>query len=166
MKTFVRRHGNKSRYLKSLLSHIPSSFGRYVEPFVGSGALFLALQPQRWILNDINQDIINIWTCVSSQTSLVMRRIKDFGKGFMHKSKRERTFLCRNLTSQLEAMPYTCKRATTYMLLTYCAYMGSIVNNNKFYFPGLEINLYDTFPSFLKESFFDNLRTVSSFMNS
>lgn len=165
MKTFIRRHGNKSRYLTILLQHIPSSYGRYFEPFVGSGALFLSIQPSKWIINDINKDIMNIWTNIHDDTSKITRYIRHFGRVFSNKSKQEKTSFCRALTSQLESMPYDAKRAATYMVLTYCAYMGNIVNNNKLYFPGLEMNLYDSPPSFLKTAFFENLKQVCTFMN-
>ena len=58
LKTFVKWSGNKSKHLKYILPHIPK-FERYIEPFVGSGALFLKLQPDKWIINDLNKDLIN-----------------------------------------------------------------------------------------------------------
>ena len=41
MKTFIRYPGNKSRYLKYILPLVPKEYNTYIEPFVGSGALFL-----------------------------------------------------------------------------------------------------------------------------
>jgi hypothetical protein len=39
--------GGKQQLLDALLERLPSSFGRYVEPMVGGGALFFGLAPRR-----------------------------------------------------------------------------------------------------------------------
>ncbi len=40
---FLKTTGGKGRLLGELEKHVPESFGRYHEPFVGGGALFFAL---------------------------------------------------------------------------------------------------------------------------
>ena len=42
MKTFIRRHGNKSKHLKILQDHVPIYYAKYIEPFVGSNVYFLS----------------------------------------------------------------------------------------------------------------------------
>ena len=49
MKTFIRWPGNKSKHVNKILPFIPNTFNTYIEPFVGSGALFLKLEPKTWI---------------------------------------------------------------------------------------------------------------------
>lgn len=46
MKTFINWQGNKTRYLKHILPLIPDNYNTYIEPFVGSGALLLKLEPK------------------------------------------------------------------------------------------------------------------------
>ena len=40
---FLKWAGGKGRLLPELLARLPASFGAYHEPFVGGGALFIAL---------------------------------------------------------------------------------------------------------------------------
>ncbi|MCH7963944.1 MAG: Dam family site-specific DNA-(adenine-N6)-methyltransferase [Bacteroidetes bacterium] len=61
---FLRYPGSKRKYYNSLLEYIPSKEsieGRYIEPFVGSGAIYLFLHPQRAILSDINKELIDLY---------------------------------------------------------------------------------------------------------
>lgn len=61
---FLRWAGSKQRLLGQLLPLLPTSFGRYYEPFLGSGALFFALNPQRATLSDASSELINTWASV------------------------------------------------------------------------------------------------------
>lgn len=65
--------GGKSRLLDKLLPHMPSTFNRYHEPFLGGGAVYLALveagrvAPSRAILSDINAPLIGLWRAIRDQ---------------------------------------------------------------------------------------------------
>jgi DNA adenine methylase len=56
MKTFIRRPGNKTNFLKYIIPRIPEFPGKYIEPFLGTGAVYLNLLPKKAILNDLNND--------------------------------------------------------------------------------------------------------------
>ena len=60
----IKWAGSKRQLLSELQARIPHVFGRYVEPFLGSGALFLELQPKQATLNDCNPELINMYTCI------------------------------------------------------------------------------------------------------
>lgn len=61
---FLKWAGGKRQLLPKLLPLVPPNYNRYVEPFLGGGALFFELMPKNAILNDINQALINtyLWT--------------------------------------------------------------------------------------------------------
>lgn len=44
MKPFLKHSGGKAREIKNFLSHIPNNYNRYIEPFVGGGAVFLVFR--------------------------------------------------------------------------------------------------------------------------
>jgi DNA adenine methylase len=53
--------GNKQRFAGEIASFFPSRFGRYFEPFLGSGAVLATLAPQNAIGSDNFQPLIEIW---------------------------------------------------------------------------------------------------------
>jgi DNA adenine methylase len=64
---FVKWVGGKSQLLPELLRRTPRFSGRYVEPFLGGGALYFALKPQNSLLCDVNLELINAFQVVKSQ---------------------------------------------------------------------------------------------------
>src|SRR3990167_9708206 len=55
---FVKYPGGKTQLLPELLARVPSAYNVYHEPFVGGGALFFALRPERAVLSDVNERLI------------------------------------------------------------------------------------------------------------
>ncbi|MXO58476.1 Dam family site-specific DNA-(adenine-N6)-methyltransferase [Altererythrobacter salegens] len=60
---FLKWAGGK-RWLVSRGFPAPPTFDRLVEPFVGSAAIFFSLLPERAILADVNQDLINLYRVI------------------------------------------------------------------------------------------------------
>ena len=166
MKTFIRWQGNKSKHINKFIQYIPHFTGTYIEPFLGSGALLLKLQPKKWIVNDINKDLINIWKYVKSDPQGIIDIFTEFGTYFKPLSKQDKVKYCKEITSKIESMPYDIKRASMYLLMKFCAYMGNILHKNIFRFPSLDMNIYleNNYP-FLKQNNYDNILEVSHFLN-
>jgi DNA adenine methylase len=53
--------GCKKKMLPQIIDHMPSKFNTYYEPFLGSGALYFHLKPERAILNDNDSHLITMW---------------------------------------------------------------------------------------------------------
>jgi DNA adenine methylase len=61
---FIRYPGGKQRITSQIVPHLPKSKlieGRFVEPFLGGGAVFFLLEPQHAILADINTELITLY---------------------------------------------------------------------------------------------------------
>ena len=166
MKTFIRWQGNKSKHINKFIEYIPEFTGTYIEPFVGSGALLLKLQPKKWIINDLNKDLINIWNQVKNNPKDIIKNFKKFGEKFKSLSKNDQVKYCKEIISKIETTPYNLQRASIYLLMKFCCYMGNILHNNEFLFYGLDMNIYleNNYP-FLKQQNYDNLLKVSDFLN-
>jgi len=166
LKTFIKWTGNKTRYLKYIVPYIPEDYNTYIEPFLGSGAMFLHLKPENWLINDINKDNINTWDCVMTDPESIIYIFKEFGKIFVPLSNEDKISFCKDVVLKIKNMDYDIERASIYTLMKFCSYMGEIIINNKFYFKGLEQNIYNKNKySFLSQNYFDNLKNVSKFLN-
>lgn len=55
---FLKWAGGKGRLLAQFEDLFPKHFNRYFEPFVGAGAVFFHLDPQRAVLSDTNPDLV------------------------------------------------------------------------------------------------------------
>jgi DNA adenine methylase len=73
-KPFIRWAGGKTKLLPRILPHIPARIANYHEPFLGGGAVFLAVQPRvegRANLADLNGHLVNAWVAMrDEQTAL------------------------------------------------------------------------------------------------
>jgi len=63
--------GNKQRFAPEIGSYFPEQFGTYFEPFVGSGAVLATLAPERAFASDSFAPLIEIWTALSEDASLL-----------------------------------------------------------------------------------------------
>lgn len=79
---FLRWVGGKSKLLPSLLPLLPENYKerRYVEPFLGGGAMFFALEPKEALLADINQDLVFTYAAVRDQLPAVLVLLKELAR--------------------------------------------------------------------------------------
>ena len=66
VKPFLKWAGNKAKLIPYIRRYLPTG-SRLVEPFVGSGAVFLNSEFDRYLLNDINPDLINVYQILQRQ---------------------------------------------------------------------------------------------------
>lgn len=59
---FLKWAGGKRQLLNEIKSAIPDFSGTFIEPFVGGGSVFLALEKNKIIINDSNEQLINCYT--------------------------------------------------------------------------------------------------------
>jgi len=73
---FLRWAGSKQALLQSIVPLLPKSYGRYYEPFLGSGALFFHLKPKRATLTDVSGDLIQVWKAVRDNHSEILEYLR------------------------------------------------------------------------------------------
>lgn len=64
---FLKWAGGKSQLVQALVGYVPRAYTRYLEPFVGGGALFFHLRPKTGLLNDLNEELIVTYRVVQQQ---------------------------------------------------------------------------------------------------
>lgn len=70
--------GGKTQLLNDLLPKVPNSYGRYIEPFFGGGALFFALNPSDAIIADSNPELINVYRQVAEHIDEVIKFLQTY----------------------------------------------------------------------------------------
>jgi len=58
--------GGKEQELKYIVPNLPDKFENYYEPFVGGGAVYTALQAQKYFINDKSDELINLYQSITN----------------------------------------------------------------------------------------------------
>ena len=78
---FLKWAGGKSQLLAQFEELYPAagSVKRYIEPFVGAGAVFFdvrnRLQPRHVFLSDNNAELVNVWQCLQTDVEAVITEL-------------------------------------------------------------------------------------------
>lgn len=75
---FLKWAGGKRWLAKNERRFFPTKFNRYIEPFVGSAAVFFSLAPKKAVLSDLNGRLINTYEEVRDRPDLVLRYLRGF----------------------------------------------------------------------------------------
>lgn len=77
-KPLLKWVGGKGQLLKELAAKSPRTYGTYIEPFFGGGALYFHLQPECAIIADSNPELINLYRVVGASPELVIKHLSRF----------------------------------------------------------------------------------------
>jgi len=75
VKPFLKWAGGKRQLLSELVSFSPRTYNKYIEPFLGGGALFFYLQPKKAILSDLNEELINCYIVVRDKVQDLIKEL-------------------------------------------------------------------------------------------
>jgi DNA adenine methylase len=68
--------GGKTQLLTELRKYVPTKFGRYHEPFIGGGALYFDLAPEKATLNDINPRLMAAYRGIQADVGRVIKFLR------------------------------------------------------------------------------------------
>lgn len=66
MKTFIKWAGGKETELPIIMKYIPENFERYIEPFVGGGAVYFHINFRNSIINDKSSELILLYKMIQN----------------------------------------------------------------------------------------------------
>lgn len=99
-KPFLKWAGGKSKLVPLLNEHLGNK-GRLVEPFVGSGAVFMGTEFNEYLLCDSNADLIGLFNNIKNFSTDLIEQVKDI---FTEKYNNEEVFYeLRNEFNQLNS---------------------------------------------------------------
>ncbi|MDO5569152.1 MAG: DNA adenine methylase [bacterium] len=77
MKTFIKWAGGKEKELPFIMSNLPQQFNRYIEPFVGGGAVYFAIDKKKSIINDKSEELINLYKFIQCGNKEFLSKIEE-----------------------------------------------------------------------------------------
>jgi DNA adenine methylase len=84
MVPFLKWPGGKRWFVTRHAALLPATHGRYIEPFLGSGAVYFHLNPRRALLGDTNRELIDTYEAVRRDPDGVLwhlrRHQRDHGR--------------------------------------------------------------------------------------
>lgn len=86
---FLKWAGGKRWLSRRIIELTGPVSGRYIEPFLGGGAVFFALRPLRSLLSDINWELINTYTAIKDDHEKVFSLLR------MHQSAHSKEYYYR-----------------------------------------------------------------------
>lgn len=94
MKPLFMWAGGKTRLLRHYKPYMPMHIDTYIEPFFGGGAMFIYVmetyKPGRVIINDINADIMNIYSAIRDHYDDFIADVNSLEKRYLAGTKQER----------------------------------------------------------------------------
>ena len=173
-KPFVKWVGGKRRLLKSIIpifNNIDWKNHRYIEPFVGGGAVFMNLRIKEAIISDYNSDLMNAYNVIKD-TNMLNKLTKLLDKKYVDKFEESKDkngkIAYRPIESfYLELRKTTCKdpvdAAARFIYLNKACFNGMyrVNSNNEFNVPMGKFSaipkLYDKTNLVACNSFFENI---------
>jgi DNA adenine methylase len=142
LRPLLKWAGGKRQLLPTLRNFYPEKFTRYVEPFVGSGAVFFDLHAagriygKRVCLADSNPDLVGCYQQVRDQPDAVVTALEALADGHQHGGK---TFYYdvrnnRFNPTRTAGGPYTPELAAMFIYLNRTGYNGLFRVNRRGWF--------------------------------
>lgn len=148
---FIKWAGGKTRILNELTSRLPITYGSYFEPFVGGGALFFSVRPERACLSDNNEELINCYSVLRDNVGALIESLRK------HRYEKEYYYAVRNIDRSAEYSKWSSvERASRMIYLNKCCYNGLYRVNSRGHF-NVPFGRYDN-PTIVNE---ENLSACS-----
>ena len=92
---FLKWVGGKRQLMPSIVEHLPQNINdyKYIEPFIGGGAVLFNLQPKNAIINDFNEELINVYQVIKNNLDELIADLKK------HKNEADYFYSIRKLFS-------------------------------------------------------------------
>ncbi len=125
---FLKWVGGKRQLLTEIQEQLPRQISRYryIEPFIGGGAVFFSLQPKHAIINDYNTELINAYRVIRENPEALIEDLTH------HENTSEYYYNLRNLDRDAEAFEglTEIQRASRVIYLNKTCYNGLYRVNN------------------------------------
>lgn len=77
VKPILKWVGGKRQLLDEIKPRLPKKIDCWVEPFIGGGAVLFDVQPRRARINDLNQELINVYRVVRDNPDELIEKLEE-----------------------------------------------------------------------------------------
>ena len=78
IKPILKWAGGKRQLLPQLKKCIPLNYNKYIEPFIGGGALFFDLNTKNSIVSDTNNELTNLYSEIAVNPLKIIKKLKEY----------------------------------------------------------------------------------------
>ena len=82
-KTFIKWAGGKEKELPIILKNLPKNFNRYVEPFVGGGAVYLNINCENSVINDKSDELMLLYKMIKKHNKAFFDSLNEINKNWI-----------------------------------------------------------------------------------
>lgn len=161
IKPFLKWVGGKGQLLNQFEALYPEQYNNYFEPFIGGGAVFFSLAPQRAHINDINQTLVQTYKNIKTDVENLIDALGKLESEFLVKDTDARKVMYYALREKYNSLhTEDFERSLYFIFFNKTAFNGVYRENSKGGF-NVPMGNYKN-PRILDA---DNLRLVSSALN-
>lgn len=77
MSPVLKWAGGKTQLIEPITANMPTTYNNYFEPFVGGAAVLFNVAPERAFVNDINEQLINLYNQLKYAEESVISRVTE-----------------------------------------------------------------------------------------
>jgi len=160
VKPFLKWVGGKNQLLSRFEKLYPVKYGNYFEPFVGGGAVYFSINPQKAYLNDNNKTLIATYKYIKNDLNKIIPELKKLQKNYYKKDEVEREDFYYKIRSKFNDFhKESLKKSACLIFLNKTCYNGMYRENSKGHF-NVPFGRYEN-PKIINE---ENLIAVSELL--
>lgn len=82
MNPIIKWAGGKEKELPYIKENLPNKIERYIEPFVGGGAVYYNIDIKKSLINDKSKELINLYKCIQENDKEFFSKLKAIYKNW------------------------------------------------------------------------------------
>lgn len=131
-KPFLKWVGGKGQLLAQFEDLYPTSYNNYFEPFVGGGAMFFSLSPNRAHINDINLTLVQTYLNIKTDVAKIIRRLKKLEREYVALEGDDRKAMYYDIREKYNKLhPEDFERSLYFLFFNKTAFNGVYRENSK-----------------------------------
>ncbi|KKK41142.1 hypothetical protein LCGC14_0811270 [marine sediment metagenome] len=124
---FLKWAGGKRQLISQMLKYFPRNYNKFIEPFIGGGAVFFFMKPKISIIIDINEELINCYKVIKTNVKELIELLRN------HKNEKDYYYNIRAIDRDEEKFSKmsNIQKASRMIYLNRCCYNGLYRVNRK-----------------------------------